>query len=419
MPQPPPKRLLVLVPVNLRVGGGQEQDILALAKALHGDRFQVHVVDFDTPFREEMRYSDEAIRQRLGEVPRTTLPSLPVLRSFTSVPSPRGAQQLRNLLAASDLVLTSPYYLEDLAVALLIALAGRPAVASQNNTFLHRVRGNPREALQDLWNGWVGIRLLRRMAGVRTVSQDERAQLVSLGVPRTEVLYFAPGWDPTSRESPRTGDATPGPAQTTDESPGVLRILVAGRMTFQKGFLTTAEILRRISLRPEGFRDYRFVFVGTDTLPPQLASWVQRSPDRISNLGFLRAGMDAAFHRADVLLMPSLYESLGSTAIRALREGVPVIASDIPGLREVVRPGVCGWLAPAQDVDGFLVALGQAHTLKQSGPEAWTALQVACRTRYREGFGRQAITEQYARFVDWLSASAGAEPAVPPASRKG
>jgi len=55
---------------------------------------------------------------------------------------------------------------------------------------------------------------------------------------------------------------------------------------------------------------------------------------------------DDLLARADLFLLPSETESFGLAALEALASGVPVVASAVGGIREVVKPGATGLLVP-------------------------------------------------------------------------
>jgi N-acetyl-alpha-D-glucosaminyl L-malate synthase BshA len=56
---------------------------------------------------------------------------------------------------------------------------------------------------------------------------------------------------------------------------------------------------------------------------------------------------------ADVFLLPSAQESFGLAALEAMACGVPVVASRVGGLPEVIEDGVNGFLHPPHDLDGM------------------------------------------------------------------
>src|ERR1700678_4654506 len=53
----------------------------------------------------------------------------------------------------------------------------------------------------------------------------------------------------------------------------------------------------------------------------------------------------------DLFLLPSEIESFGLAALEAMASEVPVIATDVGGLPEVVTNGIDGYLIPVRDVE--------------------------------------------------------------------
>ncbi len=81
--------------------------------------------------------------------------------------------------------------------------------------------------------------------------------------------------------------------------------------------------------------------------------------ERTTFLGRLSSEALAPVYRAaDVVVVPSHYESFGLVAIEAMGCGTPVVASDTGGLRYAVVHRETGLLAPVRDEAAFAAALG-------------------------------------------------------------
>jgi D-inositol-3-phosphate glycosyltransferase len=63
------------------------------------------------------------------------------------------------------------------------------------------------------------------------------------------------------------------------------------------------------------------------------------------------------FSAADVLVMPSHYESFGMVALEAMACGTPVIASDVGGLQELVKDNKTGIRVKANDPNALAKAI--------------------------------------------------------------
>jgi glycosyltransferase involved in cell wall biosynthesis len=69
------------------------------------------------------------------------------------------------------------------------------------------------------------------------------------------------------------------------------------------------------------------------------------SAGRVTFMG-QRSDVATLLEQMDVFVLPSLWEGLPTVVLECMAAGVPVIASDIPGTRELISPGITGWLFP-------------------------------------------------------------------------
>lgn len=101
---------------------------------------------------------------------------------------------------------------------------------------------------------------------------------------------------------------------------------------------------------------------------------------------------------ADLFLLPSSQESFGLAALEAMSCGVPVIASDVGGLPEVIEDGVSGILYPVGDVEGM--AQGAVQVLTDDSSH--TRFAQAARQRVLNHFDASRIVPQYESLYEEL-----------------
>ncbi len=81
----------------------------------------------------------------------------------------------------------------------------------------------------------------------------------------------------------------------------------------------------------------------------QLAD-VLRLGDHVEFLG-RREDVPDLLRAADLFVLPSQYEASSNAALEAMATGLPIVAFDVGGMRELIRPNHTGWLVPAGDPD--------------------------------------------------------------------
>jgi len=116
------------------------------------------------------------------------------------------------------------------------------------------------------------------------------------------------------------------------------------------------------ALTSKGLEDVQSVIVGGGELIEEYRSEAKRLgvADRVTFTGPVSdAELPLHYRLADVFAFPSTdrSEAFGIAALEAMSSGVPVVASDLPGVRTIVRPGETGFLAKPGSVSAVAVRL--------------------------------------------------------------
>jgi glycosyltransferase involved in cell wall biosynthesis len=161
--------------------------------------------------------------------------------------------------------------------------------------------------------------------------------------------------------------------------------LYAGRLSHEKGVETLLEAARR---RP----DLRIVVAGSGPLELAVRAGANGPVAYAGHVD--RPTITKLLHHAAFALVPSESpESLSFSALEALAAGVPVIASRLGALPEIVEDGVNGLLVPPGDPD----ALAEAMASLWHDPSRRAAMRCAARRTAAERF---SLEKQTARLVD-------------------
>ena len=177
-----------------------------------------------------------------------------------------------------------------------------------------------------------------------------------------------------------TGGLAAPPAAPSEECEGYL--LFVGRLRIRKGVEVLLEALDAVRRTHPGARlliagdgehraalERKAVELG---LGPSAVFLGRCGASRVR--GLLR---DAA-----ALVVPSTYEGMPLVVLEAMEAGLPVVASRVSGIPEVVEDGRAGWLVPPEDPDALAAALAAALDDREEA-------------RRRGGEGRQRVNERF------------------------
>ncbi|NQV43886.1 MAG: glycosyltransferase family 4 protein [Rhodospirillales bacterium] len=223
------------------------------------------------------------------------------------------------------------------------------------------------------------LRLLMRRKKVTVVVQnpDDANLLVSLGVskPFQHCLIYGSG---ISVEN----------YPVTPENRGPVTVTMVSRLLWDKGVGDFVEAARQIAAIDP---DVRFVVVGgADPENPRniddrtLASWRE-----LGVVDFVGPKTDIAeiWATSHIAVLPSYREGMPKSMLEAASCGRPLIVTDVPGCRELVREGENGLLVPARDP----VALAFAITMLAHDPQLRSKMGSRARKDVEERFSDQVI----------------------------
>lgn len=174
---------------------------------------------------------------------------------------------------------------------------------------------------------------LRRAAAVVALTAEQAAFLVErYGVDPSRVRVIPNGVD--------SSFLRPAGEVAAERRDGPVRLLFVGRLDAQKNVMRLLEALDHVQA------DVELVVVGEGELRPKIEQHIRNA--HLPNVRLVGAQTGPAlldwYRWADVFVLPSDKEGMPLVLLEAMASGLPVVATDVPGSRELVD-GV-GVLAP-------------------------------------------------------------------------
>jgi len=119
--------------------------------------------------------------------------------------------------------------------------------------------------------------------------------------------------------------------------------------------------------------------------------------DRVIWLDPQPTGLPLIF-ASDAIVLPSRGEALPLTVLEAMALGIPVVASDVDGMSEMIVDGATGYLFDLEQPQQLIEKLVRLR----SDPEHANALIESGRSRYRQLFSRDTVRQRYRQLVEIL-----------------
>lgn len=232
-------------------------------------------------------------------------------------------------------------------------------------------------------------RQVARFHAVTTAVADEMA--ARLHVPRHQVEVIHRGRDPEllgHRSQERRALVRQGLGVDVDTP----LLLAAARHEHQKGLDILCEALPLVQARVP----VTTVIAGREgNQTPRLREALTRLGSSVRLLGN-RDDVPDLLCAADVFVLPSRWEGIAGILLEAMALQAPIVASDLPGVREVLLGSEHAHLVPPQDPGRLADAI--VDTLED--PRAASARAARARDRFLEHFTIDRVTDQMMSFYE-------------------
>lgn len=278
--------------------------------------------------------------------------TIPCVNARFQVPKP-SSRRIRELVRAADVVhmtghwspLNALVYLQarKLDVPHVVCPAGALPIFGRS------------KHLKRLYNRAIGAELVRTAARHIAITEDEIPQLIAHGATRDSVCVIANGVVP--EQYAYRDDAGFRRRFELGDAPFVLFV---GRLNHIKGPDLLVEAFAAIK---ERFPDHLLVLAGSDEgLLPRLRDLAAKHGlgRRVRFIGHIGGHTkSAAYHAAELLIIPSRQEAMSMVVIEGGAAGTPVVATDCCGLSELEEIGAGIITAPNVDdiARGIVAAL--------------------------------------------------------------
>lgn len=234
----------------------------------------------------------------------------------------------------------------------------------------------------------------RRSATIFFQNGEDRALFVAEGMARPEQAKLLPGSGiDLDRFRPEKAP-----------SRGGFTFLLVARLVWDKGVGEYVEAARRVR---QDWPEARFRLLGFLDVPNRTAvsrgdveAWVEEGVvDYLGETDDVRPFIAAA----DCVVLPSYREGLPRTLLEAAAMAKPLIATDVPGCRQVVDEGVNGFLCAVRDAPSLAGAMARMLGL---GEEERARLGAAARAKVEREFDEESAVRLY---LDAIAAALAAE----------
>jgi glycosyltransferase involved in cell wall biosynthesis len=372
-------KVMFYSPLSLRYGGGGERYILELVRHLKGHNVSCVVVCSASIAGEKERIPIERIHAILDQVSaeyyELACSPLPLFSRNSSIPRLREIKRLMKLARDCDIIyFNSGHVVHDLVMLAVRNMLGKPVVSAYHCPLYFW------EKLHDFYVDTIGKKVMRKLDGHHVLNPYFLHLFESWGLRN---VYLIPDGVDTEKFKPRN-------LMKKQER---FRILFAGRLTPAKGIDILCESIKMLNGNKAFQENVTFIIAGSGPLEPIIRRLSEQHPN-VTYLGYLEESLPEIYRNCDLLVMPSHREAFGLVSVEAQASGLPVIAFDVTGPRDILIDGVTGTMVKKIGSEMFTREIMRYYSIWLNNYEDYKQMALAARKNAKERFDWTVISER-------------------------
>jgi glycosyltransferase involved in cell wall biosynthesis len=295
------------------------------------------------------------------------------------IPKPVAYKFLRRVALDHDLIyFNNAYAFHDIIMFITQKLTCKPVISSYHAVLLYG----------DKMHDWYVSAITRRIAlffqAHHVLNKEDYKLLKSWGA--NNIYHIPLGVD--------TNKFKPSPKLHRREK---MRILFVGRMTKQKGIDILCSLIHKANRDIDLRKNIEFVVVGAGPLS-ELIRKLASIYENVLYEGLVHySRLPDIYSSCDLLIMPSRYETLGVVALEAQSSGLPIIAVEIPALKDIVIQGKTGLLLPRLEVTDLYNGVRTFFNIWRNNFDDFIRIRELCRENIITRFDWDIIANRFVK----------------------
>jgi glycosyltransferase involved in cell wall biosynthesis len=176
-----------------------------------------------------------------------------------------------------------------------------------------------------------------------------------------------------------------------------VNILTVGRFHESKDFETSIKAI--CLLRNDFGSMLNYTIIGWGALEPEIRGWINYyGVNSITKIVINPPNLNEYYIKSDLYLQTSIYEGLSNTIMEAMHFSLPIVATEVGDNRELVKPGINGFLCPPGNAELISISIAKlicdADLRNEFGLNSYNCL--------RDKYSIESFTDRYINFIEKL-----------------